>query len=390
MATISELPKSRRLKIKVPFIDLKRLEPGFHAALMEKFQAMTLNAQFIGGAEVASLESRLQAELQVAHAVTCANGTDAIQLALRAVGVGEGDVVLVPDVTFWATFEAVVNVGAKPVTVDADISDGGVSFAAFEQAIRETAPKAALIAHLYGWGSARLQDLRELCRKHAVILVEDGAQAYGVRFRGDPIYKDACISTTSFYPAKVLGGAGDGGAVFTNDAALADKVRRLGNHGRTAHYGYGDVGWNSRLDSLQAAFLNLSLDHIEARVASRREAVAFYHKNLLVTGIQLMKAPAGYEENGYCNVCLVPEPEVKAGLEARLKAEGIGFGNIYPSVMSSQPGTATYLKGHFGGQVGELLCASVLNLPLFPYMTETELQRVVDVVAATLGGEHAR
>src|SRR5690606_14186721 len=107
-------------------IDLKRLEPGFHAALMEKFHAMTLGAQFIGGAEVSTLESRLQAELQVAHAVTCANGTDALQLALRAVGVGEGDLVLVPNVTFWATFEAVVNVGGKPVTVDADITDGGV------------------------------------------------------------------------------------------------------------------------------------------------------------------------------------------------------------------------------------------------------------------------
>lgn len=357
---------------------------------MEKFHVMTLNAQFIGGSEVSTLEARLQAELQVAYAVSCANGTDALQLALRAVGVGEGDVVLVPNVTFWATFEAVVNVGAKPVTVDADLSDGGVSFEDFAQAIRETKPKAALVVHLYGWGSARLLELRALCREHGVVLVEDGAQSFGARYRGEPIYKGAHISTTSFYPAKVLGGAGDGGAVFTDDAELADKVRRLGNHGRTAHYGYGDVGWNSRLDSLQAAFLNLSLDHIDARIASRREAVAYYQKALPATGIQLMCAPAGYEENGYCNVCLVPKPEVKARLEARLKAEGIGFGNIYPSVMSSQPGAAAFTKGHFGGQVGEQLCASVLNLPLFPYMTEDELQRVVDVVGITLGGEHAR
>ncbi|MFZ3023938.1 DegT/DnrJ/EryC1/StrS family aminotransferase [Pseudomonas sp.] len=376
------------MKINVPFIDLKRLEPGFHSVLMEKFHAMTLNAQFIGGAEVSMLESRLQGELQVAHAVTCANGTDALQLALRAAGVGEGDVVLVPNVTFWATFEAVVNVGAKPITVDADLSDGGVCFEAFERAILEAKPKVALVAHLYGWGTARLLELRKLCCEHDVVLVEDGAQAFGVRYQNESIYKGAHISTTSFYPAKVLGGAGDGGAVFTNDAELADKVRRLGNHGRTAHYGYGDVGWNSRLDSLQAAFLNLSLDHIDARIVSRREAVAYYQKTLPATGIQLMSAPAGYEENGYCNVCLVPEPEVKAGLEARLKAEGIGFGNIYPSVMSSQPGAAAYLRGHFGAQVGEQLCASVLNLPLFPYMAETELQRVVDVVGAALGGDH--
>jgi UDP-2-acetamido-2-deoxy-ribo-hexuluronate aminotransferase len=352
---------------------------------MEKFHAMTLNAQFIGGAEVTVFEARLQTELQVAHAVTCANGTDALQLALRAIDIGEGDVVLVPNVTFWATFEAVVNVGAKPVTVDADLSDGGVCFEAFAQAIRETRPKAALVAHLYGWGSARLLELRDLCRAQGVVLVEDGAQAFGVRYKGKSIYKGAHISTTSFYPAKVLGGAGDGGAVFTDDAELADKVRRLGNHGRTAHYGYGDVGWNSRLDSLQAAFLNLSLDHIANRIASRREAVAFYKRHLLATGIHLMSAPSGYDENGYCNVCLVPDADLKARLEARLKGEGIGFGNIYPSVMSSQPGAATHIKGHFGGQVGEQLCASVLNLPLFPYMSEAELQRVVDVVGSVVG-----
>lgn len=125
------------MKIKVPFIDLKRLESGFHGALMEKFHAMTLGAKFIGGAEVATFESRLQSGLQVAHAVSCANGTDALQLALRAVGAGEGDVVLVPNVTFWATFEAVVNVGAKPLTVDADRSDGGVCFESFARAILE-------------------------------------------------------------------------------------------------------------------------------------------------------------------------------------------------------------------------------------------------------------
>lgn len=355
---------------------------------MQKYYSMTLNSQFIGGADVVELEKRLQSELEVTYAITCANGTDAIQLALRAIGVGEGDVVLVPNVTFWATFEAVVNVGAKPVTVDADLTDGGVCFEAFAQAIREVQPKAAVVAHLYGWGSARLLDLRAFCREHGVFLVEDGAQAFGVRHVGESILKGAVISTTSFYPAKVLGGAGDGGAVFTNDAALADKVRRLGNHGRTAHYGYGDAGWNSRLDSLQAAFLNLSLDHIGARIASRREAVAFYKKHLPTTGIQMMTAPAGYDENGYCNVCLVSDAKLKTALEAKLKAEGIGFGNIYPSVMSSQPGAAAYLKGHFGGQAGEQLCASVLNLPLFPYMTETELQRVVDVVGALIGGHH--
>lgn len=380
----------RRIKINVPFIDLKRLEPGFHTALMAKFHEMTLNAQFIGGGEVAALESQLKNELQVAHAVTCANGTDALQLALRAVGVGEGDVVLVPNVTFWATFEAVVNVGAKPVTIDADLADGGVDFEAFARALEGVKPRAAIVAHLYGWGSSRLAELRELCRDRGVVLVEDGAQAFGVRYRGEPIYKGAMISTASFYPAKVLGAAGDGGAVFTDNADWADNVRRLGNHGRTAHYGYGDVGWNSRMDSLQAAFLNLSLEHIAERIASRLESVRFYQQNLPQVGLQPMSAPADYQQNGYCNVCLVPSVELKASLEHRFKAEGIGFGNIYPSVMSSQPGAAGFLKAHYGGQAGEQLCSSVLNLPLFPYMAQTELQRVIEVVAEVTGGANVR
>jgi dTDP-4-amino-4,6-dideoxygalactose transaminase len=355
---------------------------------MQKFHSMTTNAQFIGGQEVVELEKRLQNELEVTHAITCANGTDAIQLALRAVGVTEGDTVLVPNVTFWATFEAVVNVGASPVTVDADIADGGVCFEAFSQAIREARPKAAVIAHLYGWGSARLDDLRKLCQEQGVILVEDGAQAFGVRYQDEAIFKGAYVSTTSFYPAKVLGGAGDGGAVLTQDAELAEKVRRLGNHGRTAHYGYGDVGWNSRLDSMQAAYLNLSLDYIAKRIASRLDAVTFYRNNLPKIGVQLMDAPKQYSENGYCNVCLIHDDKLKRALETSLNTKGIGFGNIYPSVMSRQPGAEPYLRGHFGNQIGERLCSSVLNLPLFPYMTEAELQRVIKVVGEMMVGSN--
>ncbi|WP_181956481.1 DegT/DnrJ/EryC1/StrS family aminotransferase [Ramlibacter lithotrophicus] len=370
--------------IKVPFIDLKRYESGFLETLNATLAAMAANAQFIGGPEIPRLESRLSHFAGVSHAVTCANGTDALQLALRALDVGRGDTVLVPDVTFWATLEAVVNVGANPVTVDADIADGGVAFDALADGIVRFGPKAVIIAHLYGWGSSRLDDIRALCVEKKVALLEDGAQCFGAEYRGKPAYTGALISTTSFYPAKVLGGAGDGGAVFTDDAELAERVRRLGNHGRTAHYGYGDIGWNSRLDSLQAAFLNLSLDHIGTRIASRRASAALYRERLPSLGIEVMAPPADYTENGYCNVCLIRDPERKAALEAAFRAAGVGFGNIYPGVMSQQPGAQGVSKGHCGGNVGETLCASVLNLPLFSYMTTGEIQRVLDVAASAL------
>ncbi|MCG7495019.1 DegT/DnrJ/EryC1/StrS aminotransferase family protein [Thalassobius sp. Cn5-15] len=371
----------------VPFIDLKRHEPGFVESVSEKFSHMLKNTQFVGGQEVASLEEKLSNYVGVDHTVSCANGTDALQLSLRAVGIGAGDVVLVPNMTFWATFEAAVNVGATPVTVDSDISDGGISYHDLESALKTIRPKAAIIAHLYGWGSACLDDIRAICKREGVVLVEDGAQCFGTRFNSAPIYAGATISTTSFYPAKVLGAAGDAGAVFTNDANLAEKVRQLTNHGRTTHYGHGAIGWNSRMDALQAAYLNHSMEFIDARIESRRKSAAFYQQHVTALspkiGLEIMQAPSGYDENGYCNVCFVRDPAQKQTIEANLRSNNIGFANIYPGVMSQQPGAKDHLLKHIGGDGAESICASVLNLPLFPYMTEAELMRVMDVLAST-------
>lgn len=364
----------------VPFIDISRTEGDFQDRWVSTVAAMSAKAQFVGGPAVANLEARLAERTGLKHAVGCANGTDAIQLALRALGVGKGDSVLIPDATFWATFEAVVNVNATPVTVDVSLADGGIDIGAFEQALIDARPKAAIIVHLYGWGTAHLEEARALCRKHGVHLVEDGAQCFGVTWKGESIYAGAEIATTSFYPAKVLGAAGDAGAVFTSDQALADRVRMLANHGRTSHYGYGAVGWNSRLDALQAAFLGLSLDYVDARIASRRASAQFYRDKLGAFGLSPMEAPAGYEENGYCNVILVSDLERKARIEQALKARSIGFGNIYPGAMSAQPGADGHLKRHYGGDAAAQLSAQVLNLPLFAYMTQAELDEVLDVV----------
>ena len=364
----------------VPFIDLRRFEEGFLDAWNEKIQHLSANATFIGGQEVQQLEADLSTYVGVSHAVSCANGTDALQLALRAMGVGEGDVVLIPDMTFWATFEAVVNVGAKVVTVDVSLEDGGIDIDALQQAIAAYEPKAAIVAHLFGWASARLNDIRSLCAAHGVLLLEDGAQCFGVKHEGHSIYQGALIATTSFYPAKVFGAAGDGGAVFTNDDALATKVRQLSNHGRTSHYGHGLVGWNSRLDSFQAAFLNLSLPNLDAKIASRQASASVYRSSLNHPKVIQIFAPENFEENGYCNVCLVRDKSFKAALESHLKANGIGFANIYPSPMSKQPAAAEFLVGHVGGDNAVEWCASVLNLPLFPYMNDAELQRVISLV----------
>ncbi len=366
----------------VSFIDLKRYEPGFLETWDKTISQLSRNTQFIGGAPATDFEEALKRENNVQFALGCANGTDAIQVALRACGVGPGDKVLIPDLTFWATFEAVVNVGADPVSVDISPDDLQMDFALFQEAVEKHRPKAAILVHLYGWGSKDLGAYRSFCRDRQVKLIEDGAQCYGVKYRGKPIYEDALISTISFYPAKVLGAAGDAGAILTNDSNLADACRSLCNHGRDGHYSHGLVGWNSRLDTFQAAFLNLSLPHLGARLDSRRRASAFYRSELGKKGIACVAPPADYVENGYLNVCLY-NPDARAPVEARLKEKGIGFGITYPMPVSQQKGARGYLKGTVGGAAAAKICASVLNLPLFPYITEGELAEVVSVVSGS-------
>jgi dTDP-4-amino-4,6-dideoxygalactose transaminase len=364
----------------VPFIDLKRFEDGLLESWSEKVSQLSATASFIGGEEVAQLEETLKGLTESDYVVSCANGTDAIQLALRALDVGQDDLVIVPNMTFWATFEAIVNVGATPITVDSALSDGGIDFEAFVEAVEEHRPKAAVIAHLYGWGSQHLQKIRDYCSVNNVFLVEDGAQCFGARYKNQSIYQGALISTTSFYPAKVLGAAGDGGAVFISDELLARRTRQLANHGRTSHYGYGLVGWNSRLDSLQAAYLNLVIEFLPRRIQSRLDAVNFYRQHLVGIGIDQMVAPVDYAENGYCNVGLIADANLKQSVEAALKAEQIGFANIYPGAMSDQECSKSYMRAHVGGNHAQKICGTVINLPVFPYITHAELSSVVEVV----------
>ena len=365
----------------VPFIDIKRFENGFLDKWNLKIAEMTKNAQFIGGAEVSNLEKKLSEYNSVGYTVSCANGTDAIQLALRAVGIGRGSKVLLPDLTFWATFEAVVNVGADPYTVDVDKEDMQLSFIELKKAIDSVKPDAVVIVHLYGWGSKDLEEIRNYCTSKKIPLVEDGAQCFGAKYKNESIYKNCHIATTSFYPAKVLGAAGDGGAVFTNDSALAEKVRQLANHGRTAHYGHGLVGWNSRMDSFQALFVNMSLDLIEERLKSRREFAVRYQKDLKSLGLNVISPPKDFIENGYCNVVIMKSKEEKEKLQNVLKENGIAFGNIYPGTMSTQPGAKEYLKGNFSSyDISGSVCVTVINLPLFPYMTDSEYKEVIETV----------
>lgn len=370
--------------MSVPFIDLRRFEPDFLSRWAETSARISENTMFVGGPETAKLEKTLADEAGAAAVVGCANGTDALQLALRAAGVGHGDLVLIPDATFWATFEAVVNVGARPVTVDIDMADLQMDFDLFRAAVEEYKPKAAILVHLYGWASAKLDEFRQFCDERGVFLVEDGAQCYGVTWKGDSVYKDAKLATVSFYPAKVLGSCGDAGAVYCATNDLADTVRMLGNHGRTTHYGHGLVGWNSRMGGFDAAFLNLSLEYVGERIRSRRKSAEVYRERFADLGVQVVGPPDGYVENGYLAVTL-HDPGARPALEEALREAKIGFGTVYPGAMSRQPGAGGFIAGAVKGDNAHYLSQSIINPPLFAGMTGAEIDEVVGVFARALG-----
>ena len=363
----------------VPFISLNRFEEGFKEEFLKGVEHLFDNTQFIGGPQVSELEKTLCEKTGAKYSVGCANGTDALQLALRGVGVEKNDSVLIPDMTFWATFESVVNVGANPITVDVSKETLHWDAKTFLEAVEKFKPKAAILVHLYGWACPDTMEIRKIAKDHSVLLIEDGAQCFGTTIDGQSILGTAQIATTSFYPAKVLGASGDAGALFSNDEGLINTCRTLINHGRTTHYTHGLIGWNSRIGSYESLFLNNSLKHIEKRLDSRRAAVKYYQENLKDLPLKIQSTPSNVGENGYCSVALI-EPDLREGLIEALKGAKIGFGTIYPGAMSKQEAAPKYLKGKIDNGNADYISKAVLNLPCFAYITTEECEYVCKVV----------
>jgi UDP-2-acetamido-2-deoxy-ribo-hexuluronate aminotransferase len=363
----------------VPFITLNRFENGFKEEFLKGVEGLFDQTQFVGGPQVAALESTLSEKTGAKYSIGCANGTDAIQLALRAVDVKKNEVVLVPDMTFWATFEAVVNVGANPATVDVSRETLHWDIETFKAAVEKFQPKAAIMVHLYGWASPDTLEIRKYAQEKNVILIEDGAQCFDTKVDGHSVLGTAAIATTSFYPAKVLGASGDAGAIFTNNEQWAQRARTLGNHGRTSHYSHGLVGFNSRIGAYESLFLNESLKYIDQRLESRRRATKFYFEQLQGLPLKPQLSASNVQENGYCAVALI-DPDLRPALQASLKQAGIGTGTIYPGAMSLQEGASEYLVGKIDNGNADYISKAVLNLPCFAYITEEELSYVVEKV----------
>jgi len=364
----------------IPFIDLSRYPTQWYTEIVAAWEHCLKTTQFVGGEEVARFEVALAKKLGVKHAVSCANGTDALIVALQAAGVQSGAKVAVPAVTFWAVYEAVVQIGAVPVFIDIDSEDLHLSFDQLQEAHTQFGLTAVIYPHMFGWTSNAIFSVRDFARKEGIRLIEDGAQAFGVTLEdGSSIFSGADIATQSFYPAKVFGGCMDGGAVLTNSEQDADTVRSLCNHGRDQHFLHGAVGWNSRMSGLQAAFLNIQLGQIDAILKDRLTSLAFYSKHMQdVHEAKLSLPPSGICGNGYLAV-ITMESSLRDSFQNTLKQAGIATGQVYPLPMHRQAPASNSLRISDLTN-SERFCSQVVNLPLFYGMTCEELERVVSVV----------
>ena len=338
--------------------------------------ARVIDAQwFVLGDEVRGFEQEYAAFNQVSEAVGVANGLDAMVLALRALGVGPGDEVLVPSNTYIATWLAVTQVGATPVPVEPDPATSNLDPARLAAA-RTARTRAILPVHLYGQ-ACRMPEIMAFATQHGLFVVEDNAQGHGAAFAGQLTGSFGILNATSFYPGKNLGALGDAGAVTTHDAALAQRVRVLRNYGSAEKYHNEVIGYNSRLDELQAAVLRTKLPHLPAWTAQRRQLAARYGQHLAgISGLRLPHLASGATHVYHLYVVHHPRRD---DLQRHLAAAGIGTLIHYPVPPHRQPAYAALglPAGRF--PIAEALAATCLSLPLWPGMTE---EHVVAVAAA--------
>jgi dTDP-4-amino-4,6-dideoxygalactose transaminase len=357
----------------VPFLDLRRLHDKIREPLEEAFYRVLNSGTFILGPEIEAFETEFARYCGVEYCIGVGNGLDALQLSLRAYEIGPGDEVLVPANTFVATWSAVSQCGATPVPVEPRVDTHNLDVEALSAAItRKT--RAIIPVHLYGQ-PADMDPINAIARRHELVVIEDAAQAQGAMYKGRRVGGLGDTAATSFYPGKNLGALGDGGAVLTNDPAIAEKVRLLRNYGSEVKYQHDIVGYNSRLDEIQAAFLRVKLSLLDEWNNRRRALASRYFQQLqgLELGIPLVPDWAEPVWHLY-----VVRSKYRDALKVHLEEFGVSTVIHYPIPPHRQPCYAEY--GNRQLPVTETLAGEVLSLPMSPVMNIQE----VDYVAETL------
>lgn len=366
----------------------RALRPAVDAAVLSVLE----DGRYIGGPAVRRLEEKLAEFVGVGHCVSCANGTDALQLALMAWGVGPGDAVFVPDFTFFASAEAVAAVGATPVFVDVDERAYTISPASLEHAVRavEAAgvvrPRAVMTVDLFGLPADHAA-VGAVGEAHGLIVLEDGAQGFGGSAHGRRACAFGSMATTSFFPAKPLGCYGDGGAVFTDNGDWAELVRSYAAHGRgSSKYHNVRVGMNSRLDAVQAAVLLAKLEaFVSHECAAAQEAALLYEVELARLPLGLPVVPEGYRSAWAQYTVRLLEGCDRERVRACLRARDIPTMVYYPRPLHRQPAFRGTCLCPDGCPVTERLCERVLSLPMGPYLASDDVRAVAQALHEALG-----
>ena len=373
------------------FRDLHRQYEALKPAIDQAVLSTVAEGRYIMGPAVRELEKQLSAYVGVAHCLTCANGTDALTLALKAWGIGPGDAVFVPDFTFFSSAEVVSLEGATPVFVDVDPSTYNIDPDRLEQAIEAVmaegrlAPKVIVAVDLFGL-PANYPALRAIADRYHLWILEDGAQGFGGAIQGQRACCFGDISTTSFFPAKPLGCYGDGGAVFTDNDQWAALIASYRVHGKGADkYDNVRVGMNSRLDTLQAAVLQVKLRAFQEQEWMQVNAVAASYTAQLQAYVRTPFVPEGYSSSWAQYTIQLPDRAVRDALQRRLKEAGVPSMVYYPKPMHAQ----SVFSGPQGAVAMDCPCASVLpdrvlSLPMHPYLTEEEVMRVCEIIIQEL------
>ncbi|HWP36080.1 MAG TPA: DegT/DnrJ/EryC1/StrS family aminotransferase [Gemmatimonadales bacterium] len=364
----------------VPLLDLRAQFAAIKDDVMPAVLAVIERQQFILGEEVPRLEEAVAQLSATRFGIACASGTDALLLSLRALDLKPGDEVITTPFTFFATAGAIWNAGGRPVFVDIDPATFNLNLSAVEAAITPRT-RAIIPVHLYGQ-MAPMEHLVPLAGRHGLAIIEDAAQAIGARRRIDGRWRMAGeMGTTgafSFFPSKNLGGWGDGGMIVTQDASLAERLRRLRTHGGIKQYHHDEVGTNSRLDTLQAAVLLAKLPHLSAWSAARRAHAACYTSAF--AGLGAVTPPVVDHANEHIFHQYTIRTPRRETLRQRLAERGIGFAVYYPTPLHLQPcfRDLGYRAGAF--PEAERAAAEVLSLPIYPELTAEARDRVIETV----------
>ena len=368
----------------VPVLNLKAQYAGIRGKIDAAVQSVLESGHFVLGPNVAALEEELGAFLRVARAVTMASGTDALHLGLRALGVGAGDRVLIPAFTFVATATAVSYIGARPVFVDIEPDTFNLDSKRVAEYLADAGPsapqegrvRAVIPVHLYGQ-PADMDPLLDLARSRDMTVIEDAAQAIGATYRGKPVGGLGDIGCFSFYPTKNLGAMGDGGLATTQDRAVADRLLRLRVYGGRQRYLHEELGFNSRLDEIQAAVLRVKLGFLEQWTARRRAVAARYRTGLADLGIAL---PAERPDSTHVYHQFAIRVPDRDGVQWRMAERGVQTAIYYPLPLHLQPmyRDLGYREGDF--PEAERAAREVLCLPMYPELTDAQVDEVIEAV----------